>query len=427
MKILLLGSGGREHALAWQIARSEQTEQLFIAPGNPGMESLGTVLPHMGVNDFEDIKRFVIEEQIELLVVGPEEPLVKGLVDFLHDSSELRHLPIVGPNASGAQLEGSKDWSKAFMQRYNIPTARYATFTADTRADAHSFLASLRPPYVLKADGLAAGKGVIIVPTLSEAQTELDEMLDGRFASVGAKVLIEEFLSGIECSVFVATDGHDYRILPVAKDYKRIGDGDTGPNTGGMGAVSPVPFADETFMSKVEERIVRPTLSGLRREHIDYRGFIFVGLMNVGGEPYVIEYNCRMGDPETEVVMLRIQSDFVELLHRMAIGWLGDYQLHTDPRVAATVILVSKGYPGNYPKGLPITLPSEGTDTILFHAGTKYTEDGRLVTNGGRVLAVTSYGSTREAALRRSYTVASQILFEGKNYRHDIGHDLENI
>lgn len=426
MRILLLGSGGREHAMAWLIAQSELTEQLFIAPGNPGMASLGQLLPDVQVNDFEAVMRVCLRERIDMLVVGPEEPLVRGLADYIHSRGELHHLLIVGPRAEGARLEGSKEWSKAFMMKYGVPTANAQTFSAQNRAAAHQFLDSLKAPYVLKADGLAAGKGVIITSDNQEAHSELDAMLDGRFDSLhGARVLIEEFMHGIECSVFVATDGYDYRILPVAKDYKRVGDGDTGPNTGGMGAVSPVPFADELFMQKVEERIVKPTIRGLRCEGIDYRGFIFVGLMNVGGDPYVVEYNCRMGDPETEVVMLRIKSDFVALLQGMAQGCLGDYVLEEDPRCAATVMMVSKGYPGDYEKGLPIELPTDSDDAIIFHAGTKRDAKGTLCTNGGRVLAVSSYGSTRQAAVKHSYTIAQQIFFEGKNYRHDIGQDLE--
>lgn len=424
MNILLLGSGGREHALAWRIAQSPQCSRLLIAPGNPSMRSLGACYPDVKVNDFASIESLVRNEQVDLLVVGPEDPLVNGLVDHFRSVRDLSHLPIVGPDASGARLEGSKDFSKAFMQRYAIPTAAYRSFKAGQMAEAVSFLKTLQPPYVLKADGLAAGKGVIITPTLEEAERELDEMLAGRFGAASACVVIEEFLSGIECSVFVACDGKDYRILPVAKDYKRIGEGDTGLNTGGMGSISPVPFADAAFMAKVEERIVGPTLAGLQKEGVDYRGFIFVGLMNVGGDPYVIEYNCRMGDPETESVMLRFSGDFVEMLMRMAQGNLGDYQVQIDERVAATVVLVSKGYPGDYEKGKAITLPEvTNREEIIFHAGTALKGD-TLVTNGGRVLTASCYGDTMAQALERCYALADKIAFDGKTLRRDIGADL---
>lgn len=424
MNILLLGSGGREHALAWRIAQSKQCDKLLIAPGNPGMQALGTCLPDLKVNDFAAIEALIRREQIQLLVVGPEDPLVGGIVDHLRSTEDLRHLPIVGPDASGARLEGSKDFSKAFMQRHGIPTAAYRSFRQDELSEALAFLKTLQAPYVLKADGLAAGKGVIIAETLDEAERELSEMLAGRFGSASACVVIEEFLSGIECSVFVASDGQDYRILPVAKDYKRIGEGDTGLNTGGMGSVSPVSFADEAFMYKVEERIVRPTLSGLKAEGIDYRGFIFAGLMSVAGEPYVIEYNCRMGDPETESVMLRLSGDFVELLMRMATASLGDYKLCIDPRAAATVVLVSQGYPGDYPKGLEIKLPEVvDHEQIIFHAGTAL-DHGTLRTNGGRVLTASCYGTDIAQALERCYALADAIAFEGKTLRRDIGADL---
>lgn len=424
MNILLLGSGGREHALAWRITQSAQCDQLFIAPGNPGMTELGICLPEIKVSDFVAIEALVRREQIELLVVGPEDPLVNGIVDHFRATEDLKDLPIVGPDASGARLEGSKDFSKAFMQRHNIPTATYRSFRAGQMDEAIAFLHTLRAPYVLKADGLAAGKGVIIAETLSEAESELREMLAGRFGVASACVVIEEFLSGIECSVFVASDGKDYRILPVAKDYKRIGEGDTGPNTGGMGSVSPVVFADDTFMAKVEDRVVRRTLAGLRAEGIDYRGFIFVGLMNVAGEPYVIEYNCRMGDPETESVMLRLSGDFVELLMRMATAALGDYQIQIDPRAATTVVLVSRGYPGSYEKGFEITLPEPSNECLIFHAGTVTTAEGKLVTNGGRVLTASCYGDSIEQALERCYALADEISFEGKTLRRDIGADL---
>lgn len=425
MNILLLGSGGREHALAWRMARSPHLSQLFIAPGNPGMSLYGTCLPRIGVTDFAAIADLIRREQIKLLVVGPEVPLVEGIADYLREEAGLKDLLIVGPDARGAQLEGSKDFSKAFMQRYGIPTAGYKTFGRQSYDEAVDYLKTLRPPYVLKADGLAAGKGVIISEDLEEAQRELRGLLTGRFGEASTRVVIEEYLHGIECSVFIATDGHAWRILPVAKDYKRIGEGDTGPNTGGMGSVSPVIFADETFMKKVEERVVRPTIEGLRSEGIDYRGFIFAGLMNVGGDPYVIEYNCRMGDPETESVMLRIDSDFVELLERMASGELGDYRLEESTKYAATVVLVSEGYPGTYAKGKPISYPHEPTfDSALFHAGTARDTSGHLMTSGGRVLTASCLGSTLEEALERCYKLADQVHFEGKALRRDIGQDL---
>ncbi|ATS07363.1 phosphoribosylamine--glycine ligase [Porphyromonas gingivalis] len=423
MNILLLGSGGREHALAWKIAQSPLTNKLFVAPGNGGTEDVAINIPEVDVNDFAAVAEVVQRESIDLLVVGPEEPLVRGIVDYFRNHDTLHDLLIVGPDAKGARLEGSKDFSKSFMKRHGIPTAAYQTFTADQTDAGKAFIDTMQAPYVLKADGLAAGKGVIIAPTAEEAKRELAEMLGGKFGAASRRVVIEEFLDGIECSVFVATDGKDYRILPVAKDYKRIGDGDTGLNTGGMGSVSPVPFADEVFMRKVEERIIRPTISGLIAEGIDYRGFIFVGLMNVGGDPYVVEYNCRMGDPETEVVMLRIGSDFVELIRRMAAGCIGDYQMQEDRRCAASVMLVSRGYPGSYEKGMEMDIPIPPADTILFHAGT-VARDGKVYTDGGRVMAVSSYGSTPEAALQRCYIHAQQVLFDGKNYRHDIGRDM---
>lgn len=427
MNILLLGSGGREHALAWRMARSPRLSHLFIAPGNSGMSLYGTCVPDLGVLDFAGIADFIRRQQIGLLVVGPEVPLVEGLVDYLRYDAGMKELLIVGPDARGAQLEGSKDFSKAFMLRHGIPTARYQTFEQGDAGyqEACAFLRTLQAPYVLKADGLAAGKGVIIAETLQEAESELKELLDGRFGHASSRVVIEEYLHGIECSVFVATDGHDWRVLPVAKDYKRIGEGDTGLNTGGMGSVSPVSFADEAFMAKVEKRIIRPTIEGLHTERIPYRGFIFIGLMNVEGEPYVIEYNCRMGDPETESVMLRIDSDFVELLERMAAGNLGDYQLIESPKYAATVVLVSQGYPGNYLKGVPISYPHEPTfDSALFHAGTSRDSEGHLVTAGGRVFTASCLGDTLEDALARCYKLADQVHFTGKTFRRDIGQDL---
>ena len=425
MNILLLGSGGREHALAWRIARSPRLSQLFIAPGNPGMSLYGTCMPRIGVTDFAAIAALIRREHIELLVVGPEVPLVEGIVDYLHGEAGLTDLLIVGPDAKGAQLEGSKDFSKAFMQRYGIPTAAYRTFDKSTLSEAIDYLKTLQPPYVLKADGLAAGKGVIISESLEEAERELRGLLSGRFGSASTRVVIEEYLHGIECSVFIATDGSDWRVLPVAKDYKRIGEGDTGLNTGGMGSVSPVVFADEAFMQRVEERVIRPTIEGLRAEGIDYRGFIFAGLMNVGGEPYVIEYNCRMGAPETESVMLRIDSDFVDLLERMARGHLGDYHLEESSQYAATVVLVSEGYPESYAKGIPISYPHAPTfDSLLFHAGTSCDDSGHLVTSGGRVLTASCLGSTLEEALERCYKLADRVQYTGKTLRRDIGQDL---
>ena len=425
MNILLLGSGGREHALAWRIARSPRLSQLFIAPGNPGMSLYGTCMPRIGVTDFAAVAALIRREHIELLVVGPEVPLVEGIVDYLHGEAGLTDLLIVGPDAKGAQLEGSKDFSKAFMQRYGIPTAAYRTFDKSTLSEAIDYLKTLQPPYVLKADGLAAGKGVIISESLEEAERELRGLLSGRFGSASTRVVIEEYLHGIECSVFIATDGSDWRVLPVAKDYKRIGEGDTGLNTGGMGSVSPVIFADEAFMQRVEERIIRPTIEGLRAEGIDYRGFIFAGLMNVGGEPYVIEYNCRMGDPETESVMLRIDSDFVDLLERMARGHLGDYHLEESSQYAATVVLVSEGYPESYAKGIPISYPHAPTfDSLLFHAGTSCDDSGHLVTSGGRVLTASCLGSTLAEALERCYKLADRVQYTGKTLRRDIGQDL---
>ena len=425
MNILLLGSGGREHALAWRIARSPRLSQLFIAPGNPGMSLYGTCMPRIGVTDFAAIAALIRREHIELLVVGPEVPLVEGIVDYLHGEAGLTDLLIVGPDAKGAQLEGSKDFSKAFMQRYGIPTAAYRTFDKSTLSEAIDYLKTLQPPYVLKADGLAAGKGVIISESLEEAERELRGLLSGRFGSASTRVVIEEYLHGIECSVFIATDGSDWRVLPVAKDYKRIGEGDTGLNTGGMGSVSPVVFADEAFMQRVEERVIRPTIEGLRAEGIDYRGFIFAGLMNVGGAPYVIEYNCRMGDPETESVMLRIDSDFVDLLERMARGHLGDYHLEESSQYAATVVLVAEGYPESYAKGIPISYPHAPTfDSLLFHAGTSCDDSGHLVTSGGRVLTASCLGSTLAEALERCYKLADRVQYTGKTLRRDIGQDL---
>ncbi|WP_430811849.1 MULTISPECIES: phosphoribosylamine--glycine ligase [unclassified Carboxylicivirga] len=422
MNILLLGSGGREHALAWKMTQSNKLSQLFIAPGNAGTAQVGTNVD-LDPNNFEAIKSFVLNNAVNMIVVGPEEPLVRGVKDFVLNDPQIAHVPVIGPGKEGAKLEGSKEFAKAFMMRHNIPTAAYLSVTQDNLDEGLAFLNTLQAPYVLKADGLAAGKGVLILDNQSEAEAELKEMLSGKFGEASSTVVIEEFLSGIELSVFVLTDGHGYVILPEAKDYKRIGEGDTGLNTGGMGAVSPVPFADDTFMKKVHDRIVKPTIDGLAKDNIPYKGFVFIGLISVNGEPFVIEYNVRMGDPETEVVIPRIKSDLVELFEAVAAGELRKKTIAIDERTATTVMCVSGGYPGSYEKGKEITGLDLVKDGLVFHAGTS-SDDGKVLTAGGRVIALTAFGSNKDEALKQSFENARTIDYEGKYFRSDIGFDL---
>ncbi|MCA4805183.1 phosphoribosylamine--glycine ligase [Myroides odoratimimus] len=423
MKILLLGSGGREHALAWKMLQSSKCEELFVAPGNAGTAKIAKNIA-VNPNDFEAVKKTVLEHKIDMVVVGPEDPLVKGIVDFFKGDDQVNHIPVIGPSMKGAQLEGSKDFAKEFLFKHNIPTAGYATFTKDTVEEGKKFLETVKAPYVLKADGLAAGKGVVILEDINEAKAELENMLvDAKFGDASSKVVIEEFLSGIELSCFVLTDGKSYKLLPTAKDYKRIGEGDKGLNTGGMGAVSPVPFATDDFLKKVEERVVIPTVRGLQEDNLDFKGFVFIGLIKVGDDPFVIEYNVRMGDPETEVVMPRVKTDLVDLFEAVANETLDTVEIELDERTATTVMLVSGGYPEEYEKGKVITGIDDVTDSIVFHAGTAL-KDGEVVTNGGRVLAVTSYGNSYDEALKKSYQNIAKLNFDKIYYRSDIGFDL---